>query len=549
MLKHLTVRNFALIEAATIDFENGYTAITGETGSGKSILLGALNLILGERADYSVIRNQNEKTIVEGRFMISPAMKEWFDQEDIDWEEETFIRREITAQGKSRAFINDTPVQLAQLKALTEQLVYIHSQHETLELKSAHFQFDLLDAFGDSLDLAKAVQQAFRSLKNLEKERDHILRSQANEAKELDYIRFQLEELEKLGLSQWTFSELEQELKRINQVDDLRVSFQLIDDVVRGEEGAVDRLNRVRSGIDRWKNTDAALNELAQRIQACLIELEDIAQEATNQLESLEVDPERLSIITDQVDRFNYALRKHQVQTQEDLMVLERSFLQKISQVENADERLAELEKELLLATNTYNGLAEKLFQARQNSSEKLVPHLLQLLDELKLSESQVMFVIEKTETPDINGGMRVQLLFSANKGLEPKPIEKAASGGELSRFMLAIQATLSAKKSLPTLILDEIDTGVSGEVALRIGKMLQKMGAHLQVIAITHLAQVAAKAMHQLEVRKDHGAAQTRTEISHLDPQERVKAIAKLLSGDQITAVSLENAQSMMEV
>ncbi len=549
MLKHLTVRNFALIEAATIDFENGYTAITGETGSGKSILLGALNLILGERADYSVIRNQNEKTIVEGRFMISPTMKEWFDQEDIDWEEETFIRREITAQGKSRAFINDTPVQLTQLKALTEQLVYIHSQHETLELKSAHFQFDLLDAFGDSLALAKAVQQAFRSLKNLEKERDHILRSQANEAKELDYIRFQLEELEKLGLSQWTFSELEQELKRINQVDDLRVSFQLIDDVVRGEEGAVDRLNRVRSGIDRWKNTDAALNELAQRIQACLIELEDIAQEATNQLESLEVDPERLSIITEQVDRFNYALRKHQVQTQEDLMVLERSFLQKISQVENADERLAELEKELVLATNTYNGLAEKLFQARQNSSQKLVPHLLQLLDELKLSESQVMFVIEKTETPDINGGMRVQLLFSANKGLEPKPIEKAASGGELSRFMLAIQATLSAKKSLPTLILDEIDTGVSGEVALRIGKMLQKMGAHLQVIAITHLAQVAAKAMHQLEVRKDHGAAQTRTEISHLDPQERVKAIAKLLSGDQITAVSLENAQSMMEV
>lgn len=549
MLKHLTVRNFALIEAATINFENGYTAITGETGSGKSILLGALNLILGDRADYSVIRNPEEKTIVEGRFLIASTMKEWFDQEDIDWEEETFIRREITAQGKSRAFINDTPVQLAQLKALTEQLVYIHSQHETLELKSAHFQFDLLDAFGDSLDLAKAVQQAFRSLKNLEKERDHILQSQANEAKELDYIRFQLEELEKLGLSQWTFSELEQELKRINQVDDLRVSFQLIDDVVRGEEGAVDRLNRVRTGIDRWKNSDAALNELAQRIQACLIELEDIAQEATNQLESLEVDPERLSIITEQVDRFNYALRKHQVQTQEDLMVLERSFLQKISQVENADERLAELEKELLLATNTYNGLTEKLFQARQNSSEKLVPHLLQLLDELKLSESQVMFVIEKTETPDINGGMRVQLLFSANKGLEPKPIEKAASGGELSRFMLAIQATLSAKKSLPTLILDEIDTGVSGEVALRIGKMLQKMGAHLQVIAITHLAQVAAKAMHQLEVRKDHGAAQTRTEISHLDPQERVKAIAKLLSGDQITAVSLENAQSMMEV
>ena len=236
MLKHLTVRNFALIEAATLDFENGFTAITGETGSGKSILLGALNLILGERADYSVIRNQDEKTIVEGRFMVNESLKPWFEQEDIDWDSETYIRREITAQGKSRAFINDTPVQLSQMRELTEKLVYIHSQHETLELKSARFQFDLLDAFGDCLDLAEEVRNVFRTMNRLEKERDRLIQAQQDQAKELDYIRFQLDELGKLGLYQNRFSDLEKELQRMNQSDDLRASFQLIEEAIRGDE-------------------------------------------------------------------------------------------------------------------------------------------------------------------------------------------------------------------------------------------------------------------------------------------------------------------------
>ena len=549
MLKHLAVRNFALIEAATLDFENGYTAITGETGSGKSILLGALNLILGERADYSVIRNQDEKTIVEGRFLVNESVKPWFEQEDIDWDSETYIRREITAQGKSRAFINDTPVQLSQMKELSEKLVYIHSQHETLELKSARFQFDLLDAFGDCLDLAEEVRSVFRTMSRLEQERDRLLQAQLDQAKELDYIRFQLDELDKLGLYQHRFSDLEKELQRMNQSDDLRASFQLIDEVIRGDEGATDRLNRIRTGIDRWKSTDASLNELAQRIQACLIELEDIAQEANNQLEGLEIDPERLSIITEQIDRYNHALRKHQVQTQEELLELEKSFIEKLDRVANADEHLEKMENEIKALHLQYEERAAALYNARLISSEGIVPHLLHLLQELKLTKSQVRFQIERSNTPDANGGMRIQLLFSANKGMELKPIEKSASGGELSRFMLAIQATLSAKKSLPTLILDEIDTGVSGEVALRIGSMLQRIGSNLQVIAITHLAQVAAKASHQLEVRKDHDSDQTKTSIVLLRPEERVDAIAKLLSGDTVTSVSRENAKSLMEL
>lgn len=548
MLKHLTVRNFALIEAATLDFENGFTAITGETGSGKSILLGALNMILGERADYSVIRNQDEKTIVEGRFLVNESLKPWFEQEDIDWDSETYVRREITAQGKSRAFINDTPVQLSQMRELTEKLVYIHSQHETLELKSARFQFDLLDAFGDCLDLAEEVRNVFRTMNRLEKERDRLIQAQQDQAKELDYIRFQLDELDKLGLYQNRFSDLEKELQRMNQSDDLRASFQLIEEVIRGDEGAADRLNRIRTGIDRWKSIDASLSELAQRIQACLIELEDIAQEANNQLEGLEIDPERFSIITEQIDRYNHALRKHQVQTQEELFELEKSFIEKLDRVANADEHLEKLENEINALHLQYAERAAALYEARLISSERIVPHLLNLLQELKLTESQVRFQIERSNTPDANGGMRIQLLFSANKGMELKPIEKSASGGELSRFMLAIQATLSAKKSLPTLILDEIDNGVSGEVALRIGSMLQRIGSNLQVIAITHLAQVAAKASHQLEVRKDHDSGQTKTSIVLLRPEERVDAIAKLLSGDTVTTISRENAKSLME-
>ncbi len=548
MLKHLTVRNFALIEAATLDFENGFTAITGETGSGKSILLGALNLILGERADYSVIRNQDEKTIVEGRFLVNESLKPWFEQEDIDWDSETYVRREITAQGKSRAFINDTPVQLSQMRELTEKLVYIHSQHETLELKSARFQFDLLDAFGDCLDLAEEVRNVFRTMYRLEKERDRLIQAQQDQAKELDYIRFQLDELDKLGLYQNRFSDLEKELQRMNQSDDLRASFQLIEEAIRGDEGAADRLNRIRTGIDRWKSTDASLSELAQRIQACLIELEDIAQEANNQLEGLEIDPERLSIITEQIDRYNHALRKHQVQTQEELFELEKSFIEKLDRVANADEHLEKLENDIKSLHLQYAERAAALYEARLISSERIVPHLLNLLQELKLTESQVHFRIESSNTPDANGGMQIQLLFSANKGMELKPIERSASGGELSRFMLAIQATLSAKKSLPTLILDEIDTGVSGEVALRIGSMLQRTGSNLQVIAITHLAQVAAKASHQLEVRKDHDSGQTKTSIVLLRPEERVDAIAKLLSGDTVTTISRENAKSLMD-
>lgn len=548
MLAQLSIRNFALIQKALIDFEKGYTVITGETGSGKSILLGALNLILGERADYSVIRNADEKTIVEALFHPQTELKSWFDQQDIDWDTELLIRREITAQGKSRAFINDTPVQLSQLKELTEQLIYIHSQHETLELKSARFQFDLLDVFGDTLSLANATKTSFIQYKSLQKERDFLQSNASELQKELDYIQFQLDELAALELDKHPFESYESELNRLGQVDDLRLAFAAVDQGLNTERGPLEMLRAMKVVVDKWKSLDANLASISDRLQSCMLELDDISAEAQQQLEALEMNPERFEFLTSMVDRFNNALRKHQLQSQEQLMELEKQFQEKVDSVEHSDEALAKLNAQLEQAEKELKQLSQQLFEQRSANTMALAKHLMDQLQQLKLADTQIQFVLTPINTFDANGGMSINMLFSANKGMDLKPIEKAASGGELSRLMLAIQATLSNKKSLPTLILDEIDTGVSGEVALRIGSMLHDMGRNMQIIAISHLPQVAAKASAHFEVSKTSEANETNTDISVLTKEQRVVALAKLMSGDLVSEASLSNARLLME-
>ncbi|MCC6700457.1 MAG: DNA repair protein RecN [Fluviicola sp.] len=548
MLAQLSIRNFALIQKALIDFDKGYTVITGETGSGKSILLGALNLILGERADYSVIRNADEKTIVEALFHPQTELKSWFDQQDIDWDTELLIRREITAQGKSRAFINDTPVQLSQLKELTEQLIYIHSQHETLELKSARFQFDLLDVFGDTLSLANATKTSFIQYKALQKERDFLQSNASELQKELDYIQFQLDELAALELDKHSFESYESELNRLGQVDDLRLAFAAVDQGLNTERGPLEMLRAMKVVVDKWKSLDANLASISDRLQSCMLELDDISAEAQQQLEALEMNPERFEFLTSMVDRFNNALRKHQLQSQEQLMELEKQFQEKVDRVEHSDEALANLNAQLDQAEKELKQLSQQLFEQRSANTTALAKHLMDQLQQLKLADTQIQFLLTPINAFDANGGMSINMLFSANKGMDLKPIEKAASGGELSRLMLAIQATLSNKKSLPTLILDEIDTGVSGEVALRIGNMLHDMGRNMQIIAISHLPQVAAKASAHFEVSKTSEANETNTDISVLTKEQRVVALAKLMSGDLVSEASLSNARLLMD-
>lgn len=548
MLKSLSVQNFALIEHVSLQFHEGLHVITGETGSGKSILLGALNLILGERSDFSVIRNPEKKTVVEAVFQLSESFKDWFTREDIDWEPETLIRREITSQGKSRSFINDTPVQLSQLKEFTEQLVYIHSQHETLEIKKTKFQFDLLDSYADSLELAQQVSGVYSHIHRIRTTRERLESSRSSQLQELDYIRFQLNEISQLNLDQVDYAALENDFNKLSRLDDLKEAYSAIIDAIDQENGAADLIRRLKSHIDRWKSADADLGAISGRLQEVIAELEDISRDSERQLNQLEGDPEALFRLTESLDEYNKILKKHHFSTQEELSDYFHTLEGKLEESDSSDERIAELTKEIEEKEQELLQLSGKLYEKRVAVVPKLEAYLLELLTEMKMEHSRFQILLEKGEKMDPNGGMSIQILFSANKGLELKPIEKAASGGELSRVMLAIQLIMSEKKSLPTLILDEIDTGVSGEVALRMGKLLKQMGKHLQVFAITHLPQVAAKGDYHFEVSKSHANSQTISEIHLLNREERIEALAKLISGEQVTDLARSSAIELIE-
>lgn len=547
MLKSLSVQNFALIEHVSLGFHKGLHVITGETGSGKSILLGALNLILGERSDFSVIRNPEKKTVVEAVFDLNPDFKEWFVREDIDWDSETVIRREITSQGKSRSFINDTPVQLSQLKELTEQLVYIHSQHETLEIKKTRFQFDLLDSYGDSLELANRVSGLYHQIQRLRSTKDQLELAKSSHLQELDYVKFQLNELEQLDLDKINYETLEHDFSKLSKIDDLKEAYASIMSAIDQENGATDLLRRLKSHIDKWKDADEELGILSNRLNEVIVELGDISRDSDRQLNQLEGDPEALFRLTESLDEYNKILGKHHLSTQVELKEYRDSLNDKVSDFTFSDERIAELAIEIESKEKELTQLSTDLFKQRSNVIPKLEVYLLDLLSEMKMEHSRFQIVLNKLDKLDANGGMTIQILFSANKGLELKPIERAASGGELSRVMLAIQLVMSEKKALPTLILDEIDTGVSGEVALRMGKLLKEMGKHLQVFAITHLPQVAAKGDFHFEVSKSHENSQTISRIEQLNDAQRIEALAKLISGEQVTDLARSSAIELM--
>ncbi len=548
MLRSLSVRNFALIEQVTIDFENGLHVITGETGSGKSILLGALNLILGDRADYSVIRDPEQKTVVEAVFSLQQDNKCWFDKNDVDFEHETIIRREIAAQGKSRAFINDTPVQLTQLKDFVERLIYIHSQHETLEIRKPSFQFELIDAFSGNSKLAEQVALNHSLLLKLNAEKQRIEQAGINAEKEKDYLQFQLNELELLNLDSIQYAELESHFEKISQVEELKTCYNAISNLLEGEQSPVDSLRTLKTLVDKWKQTDENLSELSKRIQSTILELQDVSKDAEKFMQQLEANPEEIHRLSLQLDEYNRVLNKHQLHTQDELIFLQQSLRQSLESIQLSDERLESLKLEIDQLEKRSFQDAEILYQSRLEVIPALENQLLKIMHELKMEQAQLHIKLEKHAKLDINGGMTIDILFSANKGLDLKPIDKIASGGELSRLMLAIQLILSDKKSLPTLIFDEIDTGVSGEVALRIGSLLKEMGKHLQIIAITHLPQVAAFGGLHLEVSKSHSGSQTTTQIKRLNYNQRIEALAKLISGEQFTESAKISAKELLE-
>lgn len=548
MLLSLKIKNFALIEHADLKFEPGFTVITGETGSGKSILLGALNLILGERADYGVIRDKEAKTFVEAAFRIKGfGLEDFFAENDLDFADETVIRREISAQGKSRAFVNDTPVQLNALKELSEKLVHIHSQHHTLELRNPKFQMDLLDVLADNTGLRADFKQVYFQWKQAETKLAEKKALYAKLLQDADYNRFQWEELNQLNLENESYADLENELQSYDRIADVKTGFSSVIHLISDERGAADLLSMLKSNIEKVQHLHPALAELSQRVITSLVELKDISEEAEQQLDALESNPERQAELTEKIDIFNRTLRKHQAATQEDLLAIFRELSDSQSDSESLEQEIEDLGKTYAALSEQVQAMAETLHQKRTEHAPVAAARLIAVLEELKLAGTKVQFDLEVASRLDETGFSKLTLLFAPNAGIPPKPIEKAASGGELSRLMLALQLLLSEKKQLPTLLFDEIDTGVSGEVAQKIGAVLQKMGSKMQVMAITHLPQVAGKGMHHWKVRKSDETGQTLTQVVVLDNTERIEEIARLMSGENINEAALENAKALM--
>ena len=548
MLSHLYIQNFALIDQVELDLSNGFTTLTGETGSGKSILLGALDLVLGERADFSAIGSSGEKAIVEATFNLENYnVISFFEENDLDFFTPTIIRREISKQGRSRAFINDSPVQLNVLKSLTERLIHIHSQHNTLEIRNADFQMDLVDVIGGLEQLKQSYLKDYKLLLVSKKELKELKSQLSTIIQERDYSTFLLEELNELVLDKRDYNALEEELKRNENVDELKSTLDNIISAIESEEGVSLTLRRLKSVLERSKGVDNRIDEMSTRIHSVLIELEDISAEASNYLDHVEVDPERLTELTLQLDAYNRLLRKHNFISQEQLIQLEVELSGKLNNTTILEEEIQA--KEILLSTLEEKlrkqaiGLHEKRIKASTLISQDIVTHLA----ELKMPESQFIVDFQLKEELSLTGLSEVKFLFTSNKGVFPVSIEKAASGGELSRLMLVLQKLISVKKQLPTIIFDEIDTGVSGEVAQKIGALLARMGANSQLIAITHLPQVAGKASAHLKVSKKDIAGKTQTSVEKLTDSERVEEIARLMSGETITEAALLNARNLM--
>jgi DNA repair protein RecN (Recombination protein N) len=548
MLKSLRIQNFALIDHVELSFNSGYTVITGETGSGKSILLGALNLILGERADFSVIGPISDKAVVEADFELGLYhLEEYFTENDLDYSSQTFIRREININGKSRAFINDTPVSLTILKELTSHLVNIHSQYNTLELKSKEYQLDIVDTLANLNVTRNEFSKKYKILIDKRNKLELLKQHLSKSLQQSDYNKFQLEELEILNLDQTNFEQIEIDLKKAENSESIITALNSVAEIIDGDNKVTDQIRTLLSSLDRIKNVDENINNLYERINSVAIELIDISAEANNSIDSFEVNPGKIEALTESMNRFLHVLKKHNLQNQEDLVHFRNNLETDLLDSEETQNQINKQESEWDLLNNELNKEAITLHNEREKAVQSISTELQKSLEELKLPQTKLEFKLSLKDEMNQFGKTDVNILFSANVGIEAIPIEKAASGGELSRVMLALQKMISERKLLPTVLFDEIDTGVSGDVAQKIGLLLQKMGEHFQLIAISHLPQVAAKAQHHMKVEKSILGDRTISKVRILTKNEQVEEIARLMSGEQITDAAIETAKALM--
>ncbi|MBW1297512.1 DNA repair protein RecN [Aquimarina litoralis] len=549
MLRSLSIKNFALIEQLQVSFDAGLITITGETGAGKSLLLGALGLLLGKRADLSSIKDSANKCSIEGVFDIEKYnLIPFFEDEDLDYESETIIRREILPSGKSRAFINDTPVTLSSLNKLGLKLIDIHSQHQTLEVTTNDFQFEVLDALSETDREIQSYKRGLSLLKTKEKEERLLLDSQQELTKEHDYNSFLLNELLEAKLQSGELAQLEERYETLINIEEIQERLSGSVSLVSSEEvGISDLLNTLKANLSKIAPFSGKLKELSDRVHSVYIELEDVNESLQNELESLDADPEQLEEVSNRLQIIHNLQTKHTVSSVEELISIKEELEEKVSKTESLSDDIKEIQKEIETIKSQLDEVAIKIHKKRTKALPRLVSELEDILKSLGMSNATFKTSLKLQEKYLSNGKEELEFLFSANKGGAYGVLKKVASGGELSRIMIAIKAILSRYTQLPTIIFDEIDTGVSGEIAHKMADLMMTMSKNLQVFSITHLPQIAANGQSQYKVFKEDVNDTTVTRLKLLNEEDRIREIAEMIGGKQISDSALTHAKSLL--
>ncbi len=548
MLTHLRIVHYALIEELDIDFQSGYSVITGETGAGKSILLGALGLLCGERAEIKAIQRGEKKCFIEATFNdLSTVLKAYLQELELDEDDEIIIRREITTAGKSRAFVNDTPVSLTTLRQIGVLLIDIHSQHQNLLLREESFLLDLLDTIGGNSKTREEYAGNFSLYLTTKAELAALREKAERHSSEADYLQFQLEQLDAANLAAGEEEELEKEVELLNHAEEIKSGLYNAHHLLADDDSIISKLKYVSTILNNIAGAYAPAGDLAERVASASIELKDIAAEADGALDNIDFDPQRLAFANERLQTIYDLKKKHRVESEEQLITFADELREKLSLAQNSDELIAQKEKTLAELEKQLTALAAKLHSTRLKAGKTICETAEAFLKNLGMPHSSISFELHEKKTFQAIGTDNATLLFSANKNVPPANLADIASGGESARVMLALKAIIARHKELPTIIFDEIDTGVSGHIAEKMAHTMHEMAEHCQVICVTHLPQIAAAGAQHYKVYKEDGALSTTTHIKCLTSDERIEEISKMLSGENITDAAISNAKALL--
>ncbi len=548
MLKSLNIKNYALLEALEMHPSAALNIVTGETGAGKSIMLGAIGLLLGNRADKKALYNKDQKCVIEGAFTVSKfSLEPIFAEEDLDYDPVCILRREISPSGKSRAFVNDTPVRLETMRGVGQRLVDIHSQHDSLLLGDNSYQLTVIDAFVGNDKLQRQYRQCYSHFRRAATEYERLRTESDRLRLEDDFNRFLLEELSKASLGEHEQTQLEEELRMMENAGNIQEQMSQVQTLLGGEEMGVDTLlNQAKQSLGKLTRFSQKYESLHQRLESCLIELRDVQGEVEEEAQSVDFDHEKVEDTRNRLNNIYQLQQKHQVKTISELLLIQQTLEEKVSKVTHLDDEIARLKKVRDTAREEMLAQAAKLTASREKGFDKFARQIAQLLRNLGIPDAALH--VERVEVPPTESGTdEINILFSANKGIAPQELKRVASGGEFSRLMFCIKYVLAGKTSLPTIIFDEIDTGVSGEIAIKMVGMMKEMAHNHQVLAISHLPQVAAKGDAHYFVYKDNSSRKAVSRIRQLNQAERVQEIAKMIGGNNPSSIAYENAKELL--